>query len=108
MEEYLNKWMTYEEVAALIMHIRTERQPCAQGKWIKHVSPRFDMRTGLCYMVSLTEWDGEETVIHTQNECATLKDSLYKRCPNSNVTTQYRFGKGGNISTTMVEGAPNE
>jgi hypothetical protein len=24
------------------------------------------------------------------------------RCPNSNVTTQYRFGKGGNISTTMV------
>lgn len=80
MEEYLNKWMTYEEVAALIMHIRTERQPCAQGKWIKYVSPRFDMRTGLCYMVSLTEWDGEETVIHTQNECAALKDSLYKRC----------------------------
>lgn len=80
MKEYLSELMTHAEVESLLMHIQAEHQVGAQGKWVKYVSPRFDMRTGLCYMVSLTEWGGEETMIHTQNECTALKDNLYKRC----------------------------
>jgi len=81
MEEYLSKLMTYAEVESLLKHIQAEHQVGAQGKWIKYVEPTFDMRFGLCYKVSFIGWSpSHDVVIHTQNECATLKDSLYKRC----------------------------
>lgn len=80
MSDYLNKQLTLPLLCELLQHIQKHNQVGATGKWVKYVHPLIDMRTGMCYAVRFIEWCGEETLIHTQNECAQLEAPLYSRC----------------------------
>lgn len=73
--------MNMQQLGALIKHIREHHSPdtCGvNGKVVKYFHPNIDMRDGKCFSVLLRGYGWEE-LIHTQNECRDLPESLDQR-----------------------------
>lgn len=74
--------MSMADFNALIEHIWAEHSPAQCGKYgrcVKYVNPRIDMRDGAVYAVEFRGF-GWEKILHTQNECRDLPESLFDRC----------------------------
>lgn len=73
--------MSMQQLGELIKHIREHHSPdtCGvNGKVVKYFHPNIDMRDGKCFSVRLRGYGWEE-LIHTQNECRGLPESLDQR-----------------------------
>ena len=73
--------MTMQELGDLLNHIRCDHSFCheREGKHVKYIEPVIDTRTWDCFAIKFRGL-GSEHVIHTQNECRDLPESLYERC----------------------------
>ncbi len=73
--------MTMQQLGDLIKHIRDHHSidtTNRKGKLVKYVHPNIDMRDGKCFSVRLRGYGWDE-LLHTQNECRDLPESLDQR-----------------------------
>jgi hypothetical protein len=71
--------MTMTELGELISRCRVEFWMRTGVPSVKYVRPNIDNRDGRCFSITL-EGYGWRKVLHTQNECADLPESLHTRC----------------------------
>jgi len=75
--------MRISEFQELVDFIRAQCFLCNEKGYraIKYVVPHIDMRIGGdIYAVKFIEWLGEKHLVHTQNDCKDLEESLFDRC----------------------------
>lgn len=78
----MSKPMSRDEFLDLMTHIRQEHSPAQIGKFgrcVKYVDPHIDMRDGAVFAIGFRGF-GWDKVLHTQNECRDLPESLFERC----------------------------
>lgn len=80
----MSRPMNRDEFIALMQHIRDDHSPlqlaCSDGRRVvKYVDPHIDMRDGAVFSIGFRGY-GWDQVLHTQNECRDLPQSLFERC----------------------------
>lgn len=78
----MSKPMNHDEFNNLMKHIAIEHSPAQMNKFgrcVKYVDPHIDMRDGAIFSIGFRGFGWDE-VLHTQNECRDLSESLFERC----------------------------
>lgn len=78
----MSKPMSRDEFDKLMSHIWVEHSPVQMNKFgrcVKYVDPHIDMRDGTIFSIGFRGF-GWDKVLHTQNECRDLPESLFDRC----------------------------
>lgn len=79
----MSRPMNLREFADVVNHIQKNNTPFAYiyGKTpcVKYMDPVIDFRTATVFSVKFRGF-GSEHVLHCQNECRDLQESLFERC----------------------------
>jgi hypothetical protein len=75
--------MNMKEFAAVINHIAVHNSPFERKlkdvPCVKYMYPSIDFRTNTVFAVKFAGFGGSDTLLHCQNECRDLPESLYER-----------------------------
>lgn len=79
----MSRPMNLREFADVVNHIQRYNSPfatrLAECPVVKYMNPCIDFRTNTVFSVKFRGF-GSEHVLHCQNECRDLKESLFERC----------------------------
>lgn len=79
----MSRPMNMTEFAAVLNHAMKHNGPFVHGSKdapvVKYIDPHIDLRTNDVFSITFRGFGGE-TLLHCQNECRDLKESLFERC----------------------------
>lgn len=79
----MSRPMTFAEFANVVNYVQRNNSPfvtrLANTPCVKYIDPHFDMRSNTVFSIVFRGF-GPEKVLHCQNECMDLPDSLHDRC----------------------------